>query len=401
MIAKSPTAFRCMQMRGQELANLPWHIKRKDEILEKHPLIDMMTEFGPESNWGEAIGSTEFDRLSFGAAFWLRDHDQLKRLNPDTIDVKYDRGGITAFIQEIDGKVVNKFKRDEIIYFREYHPEQELDFGLPVMEILKKSVNAEVETLLMIEAYFKNDAIPGFLLTTDQDISEKEANRVRDWWNKLFRGSRRAGKMGIAGKGLKPVPVGSSMAENAILDILGSAQNDICVAMGIPRVLVGQEADATYVNLAESRKFLIEDTIMPRAMEYQNVINQDLVQKTYPDVMFEFAFDEMQILQEDATNKHLRLSGAVSMGLISDDYYREEMGYPEQAKPSDQEAKAKAEKQEAAEGKWEKKAVKALLKGESPSVPFETDNISIDRQYVIRGRLMNADSEEAVRACFQ
>ena len=106
-------------------------------------------------------------------------------------------------------------------------------------------------------------------------------------------------------------------------------------------------------------------------------------------------------MQEDSTAKSTRLLAAYQAGLISEDYYREEMGIPAQAKPSDQEAKVQEEKKEAAEGKWEKKAVKAFLKGEGSAAPFETDNISIDRQYVIRGRLQNADSVEAVRACFK
>ncbi len=392
-MAKSPTAFRCMQIRGTELANIPWHIKRDDKILKSHPLIDMLREFGPESNYNEAMLSTEMDRLSFGAGLWLRDVDILKRLDPNTIKVNKTAFGISSFTQTINGKET-VFKRDEVVYFREYHPEDQLGFGIPIMEVVKKSINAEIETLLMIEAYFRNDAIPGFLLTTEQDVTESEAERVIGWWKKLFRGSRKKFKVGIAGKGLKPVPVGSSMKDNAILDILESAQNDICLAMGIPHVLVGQEEEATYVNLAESRKFLIEDTIMPRSMEYQNVINHDLVQQVDTGVVFEFAFDEMQILQEDSTLKQSRLTEALGLGIISDDYYREEMGYPADSKPKE------SDKAAVAEDKWERKALKALVRGDSPDVSFETDNIEIDRRYLLHGRLMNAKTKEAVRACF-
>ncbi len=396
-MAKSPTAFRCMQIRGTELANIPWHIKRDDKILKSHPLIDMLREFGEESNYSEAMAATEMDRLSFGAGLWLRDVDMLKRLEPNTIKVNKTAFGISGFTQNINGKETT-FKRDEVVYFREYHPEDQLGFGIPIMEVVKKSVNAEIETLLMIEAYFRNDAIPGFLLTTEQDVTESEAERVIQWWKKLFRGSRKKFKVGIAGKGLKPVPVGSSMKDNAILDILESAQNDICLAMGIPHVLVGQEEEATYVNLAESRKFLIEDTIMPRAMEYQNVINHDLVQQVDTGVVFEFAFDSMQILQEDSTLKQSRLAEALGLGVISDDYFREEMGYPSDSKPTEptesQLINAKALRS------WERKALSALKRGDSPDVPFETDNISIDRQYLLHGRLQNAKTKEEVKRTF-
>lgn len=399
-ISKSPTAFACMNIRGQELANLPWHIMRKDEILEKHPLIDMLTDFGPESNYQRGIANTEIDLLSYGAGIWVRDADILKRLNPDTVKVIKTADGIQRFEQtlytEKGGQKVNKFDRKEVVYFREYHPEDDLGYGIPVVEVCKRSINAEIEALLMIEALYKNDAVPGLFLSSEQDVTEKEADRVIAWWNKRFRGGRNKGKVGIAGKGLKPTPVGSTMKDSMVMELLNAVQNDICVAMRVPMILVRSMSEATYVNLSESRKFLIEDVIIPRAVEYQNVINQDLCNVVDPSVRFEFAWDELQILQEDATAKWMRLQGAISAGVISDEFARQEMGWEESAAPEEKEDPAVQ-----VEKAWERKALKALDRGESPDVEFETDTISIDRQYLLHGRLGNAKTAEAVRACFK
>ena len=158
--------------------------------------------------------------------------------------------------------------------------------------------------------------------------------------------------------------------------------------------------DATYLNLAESRKFLIEDVIVPLATQYQNVINQDLVQKVDDSVEFRFAPDELQILQEDATVKWTRLQGALTSGVISQEFAREEMGWPEDSQPDEEEKAETNEKEKAAEDKWSRKAMKALIRGDLANVDFETDNIGIDRQHLIHGRLMNAKTKDAVRACF-
>ena len=403
-IAKSPWAFACMNIRGQELANFPWHIKRGDKVLENHPLQVMLADFGPESNYQRAMLYTEMDMLIYGAALWLRDVDILKRLDPATIEVKMDANGITGFKQTIelpDGTTaVNYFAREEIVYFREFHTDNDLDFGISAAEVCKRLVSAEVEALQMIEALYKNDAVPGLFLSSDQDITEKEANRLLNWWNRRFRGGRNKGKVGVAGKGLKPTPVGSNMKDAMVMELLDSVHDDICVAFRVPKPLVGSQMDATYLNLNESRKFMIEDVLIPRAIEFQNVINQDLIPYVDPNVEFEFAFDELKILQEDSTEKHLRLFQAVQAGIIKEDFYREQMGYPDDAKPDDAERQEKVAKQEIAESKWQKKAVKALLRGDDPDVDFETDNIAIDRQYVIHGRLKNAKTADAVRACF-
>ena len=79
-IFRSPTTYACMNIRGQELASIPWHIKRNDKILDTHVLIDMLTDFGDESNYHQGLYGTEVDQLSYGAGLWLRDIDQLKRL---------------------------------------------------------------------------------------------------------------------------------------------------------------------------------------------------------------------------------------------------------------------------------------------------------------------------------
>ena len=400
-MAKSPWTFACMQIRGYELANIPWYIKRDDKIVDKHPLIDMLTDFGPEADWNRAIAHTEADQLQWGAGIWLRDVDVLKRLDPATIKVIKNHKEIVGFEQKIytekGGPVVNYFDRDEIVYFREYHPEDQLGFGLPVSEVVQRNQQAEIEAILMIEANFMNDAVPGLLLVSEESVSEQEADRVRRLWNKLFKGSRNSGKMGIVGKGMKPVEVGANMKDSGVAEILDVIHNDICVGMRVPKELVGSGDTATYLNMNELRKFFVENTIMPRAREYENTINQDLVQQVDKSVRFVFAFEELKLFQEESTAKQARLSLALKDGIIGEDFYREEMGYPESAKPKESEVKAR---QEQAEAKWEKKAVKAILRGESGNVSFETDHISRDRQHVIAGRLSNATTVEDAKRAF-
>lgn len=390
---KSSWAYACMDIRGQELSNLPWRITRNGEVVEDHPLYEILEQFGPESNWDEAIKSTEIDLLMFGAAFWLRDIDVLKRLNPQTIEVKKNKDGIFGFWQTIDETVVNKFNRDEVIYFREYNPDDDLGVGIPVMEVAKKAIGTEYEALRYTEAYFKNNAQPGLFVTTEQTVPDKEKRRLLDVFTSKHRGSDKAGKTVIADRGLKADRIGFNMGENAVVEIRDQARNDICVAFRVPKVLIGDMNEATYVNLSESRRFLIEDLILPRAKQLEDVINQDLVRFVDPSVKFEFAEDELQILQEDATEKHTRLAEAFQLGLITKSFYIQEMGYPQDAEAPDMGAEA--------EQKWEKKAQKAFKRGESPAVEFDTDEITIDRQITIRARLMNAETEEDIRKAFK
>lgn len=394
--SKSPWAYACAQIRGMELANLPWHIIKNGQVMSRGKLVNMITEFGPESNYVDAIMATEMDLLRSGAAYWLRDVDILKRLNPDTVELQKDNNGISGFKQTItlpNGKTkINEFNRDEVVYFREYNPFDDLDAGVAVLDVVKDAINAEYEALKMVAAHFANDATPSLLLTTEQTVPDNEMERVLGWWQKRFGGSRNKGKVAMADKGLKAQVLSQSLRENAITEIMDRAHKDICVGMRVPGILVGDMTDATYANAQEARKFMVQDNTIPRAKMFQDAINQDLIRVLDPAARFEFDFDAIEILQEDATAKWQRLKEARELGLVSDQYIRAEMGYPEEAAPDNPEARALRA--------WQKKATNAVKRGESADVPFETEDISADKQHLLHARLSNVNDIDGVMRAF-
>ena len=393
---KSVWAYACMAIRGMELANLPWHIYRNDKPLDSHPLIDMLKDFGRESFWEEAMQATEIDKCRAGAAYWLRDVDVMRRLNPATMKVIKSTDGVKGFKQEIhegDKTITNYYDREEIVYFRGYHPDDDLGPGIPLIEMVKGPINTEYEAELMLQAHFKNDAIPGMLLTTEQTVPEKEGARIVDWWNRRFRGSRRAGSVGLADRGLKAETLSKTMVESEVMAVREMARNDICVGFRVSKLLVGAFINSTYANAPEARKFLLEDLIIPEARLYANAINQDLVQQVDPGVRFEFAPEELPIMQEDTSAKEMRLASMYNKGIISAEYYRQEMGIEEKWAPEDPTV--------AVEQAYEKKALKAMARGESPDVPFESDVLTVDRRIYLSSRLKNAKTKQDVKDAFK
>lgn len=392
--AKSSYAYACMMLRGTELASLPWRITRNGEVVEGHPLEAMLTSFGPESNYAEGVISTEIDLLLAGAGYWLRDYDILKRLNPTTIEVLTTSAGISGFKQTIDGKHVNTFPREEVVYFREYHPEDDLGPGIPVMKVIKQAVDVERQCLLYIDSFFKNDATPSLLLSTIQTMTKAAMDALIAWWNKSFGGVRKSHKVGIAGDGVTAQILSGSLKDNRVIEIRDQARGEICVGMRVPKILIGDMEKATYANAQEARKFLIEDLIIPRSRHYADAINQDLVQQVDPSVVFEFAVEELQILQEDANLKWERLSGAVEQRVITPEFAAEQMGWPITAMPME-----RAEGQSVLRS-WKRKSMKALKRNEPPDVPFTTDEVPMSRQVQIHARLAQATDVQSVTRAF-
>ena len=140
----------------------------------------------------------------------------------------------------------------------------------------------------------------------------------------------------------------------------------------------------------------MENLIIPESKMYANAINQDLVAQVDSSVKFEFVPGELPIMQEDENAKVIRLNTMLSAGIISPEYFREQMDIEESAKPDDKER----EEKERVEKQYEKKAMKAMARGDSPDVAFDTDILNVDRRILIAARLKNAKTEDDVQRAF-
>lgn len=408
--AKSAWAYACMTLRATSFAQIPWYIKQNDNILEKHLLALSLQAFGQEN-----FAATEIDMLLSGAAYWLKDVDWLVRLNPSTMEVLRSTSGITGFKQTVvtQGRTETRtFAPEQIVYFREFHPTDDLGPGVAAIDVAKPAILAEYEARRFVRSFFENDAIPGMLLTTPQEVPQGELDKLRAWWDQRFRGARNHHKVAFVDRDLTAQILTTDLTSMALSEVLDQARKDICAAFQVPDILVGNMTESTYANAAEARQFLMEEVILPRADYYQDAINTQLVEPFDMNVEFSFAYDELEILQEDTNAKVDRLIKLLGVNAVDLVYLRDELGIPQDAGPSPEEVEAKKEQarqemqaqmQQKPTGdmaKWRKKAIKALKAGGSPNVPFETREISGPLQIALRARLERATTWEEVDDIF-
>jgi len=418
---KSPCAYACIDVRMTELAQIPWRLVEKTspgggtkaKVIEKHPVIDMLNSWGPGLSWSVAFGYTEADRCLSGAAFWLKESGGLSRLNPNTIEVMVTSTGVTGFKQRVfmpGGDVDEKtFRRDEVIYFREFHPTDDLGKGIAKMEIAKNAILAEYEAQRYVRAFFENDAIPGLLLHTEQDVPQSNLDALKAWWKVNFQGAKNKHKVAFVDKGLEAQILSTDLRAMALAEVRDEARRDICAIFGVDPILVGSMGKGSFSNTHEARMSLIQEVILPRIDEYFDVINVELVDPMDEGVKLEPATDKIPILQEDQDKLATRLAMLLDKKVITVEFMREELGIPEDAGPSTEEIRAEADKQFEAEAqarkpedmaKWQKKAMKALRAGKSANVSFDTDFIPATLQGAIRARLEQARTAGDVEIAF-
>ena len=387
-----------MNLRASVLSRLPWRLTRNDAPVESHPLIGLLTEFGPETNWADAFGGTELDMLQKGAAYWLKDGDRLARLNPNTMKVKRTASGIQGFTQVLfvdSERIERTFAREDVVYFRTYHPTDDLGPGIAAMDVAKKAILAEYEAERYIKAFFENDALPGLLMHTEQTIPSNMLKELKAWWDATFKGAKKAHKVGWVDKGLEAQILSSDLRSMALEEVRRQARKSICESFEVPEVLIGGMLETTFANAAEARLFFTQEVVIPRADRYADTINAEFVSAIDPSVVFEFATDEMEILQEDKDAKAQRLISLKNAGIVDAAYVREELGIDEDAAPEEEPALVDEDGATALRN-WRTKALKALKLGKSADVPFETKDIPPALQAAIHVRLAQAKTPEEV-----
>lgn len=400
---KSGWAYACMDRRGDAIGQLPWRITRNDDPIEgqDHPLYEMLARFGeggPNTSFSYAMKATEIDMCMSGAAYWLKlPSGRLARLNPSTMKVKTSSTGIEAFIQTINNKETI-FQPDELVYFREFHPTDDLGPGVSKMTVARRHIEIEDEASHYVKAFFENDALPGLLFHTEANPPQAELDKFMDWWRARFSGARKAHKVAAVGHGLEAQLLTSNLKEMALVEIRDQARHDICTIFEVPMILVGSMTEATYANAHEAQVWFVEGIILPRADYYADEINAQLVEAIDPSVRFEWAVDELPILQEDKDAKVARLMRLKDGGIISDDAVREELGYPATVAPAEE---RELPPQERTLRSWRRKAMKALKAGKSADVPFETEDVAAPLQAAIRARLVAAKTSAEVDQVFR
>lgn len=184
----------------------------------------------------------------------------------------------------------------EMIYYAEYDPAQDLLPGVGAGKAALMDSKLLYSLSKFPEMYFEGGAMPVTLLGIDT-TDKGEIKRVEKWFQASATAIKNAFRvLGIRAGSIQPTTLTPPLKDLAFPELTDIARHNIAVAFGIKQTMLDSEA-ANYATSLEDRKSFYEDTIKPRARTFEEVINPQLLSKE--GLRLEFAFDEMDIFQED------------------------------------------------------------------------------------------------------
>jgi HK97 family phage portal protein len=308
-----PLVFRAVRLRANAIQAVPITITRGGGEVEvdwpyPEPLSSLL--------WRT---SAALDLT--GCAYWeilankSRYQKDVKYRNPYDIAVEYLRATKQiGFKQNSTGAHwVNTPDKGlyEMVYFAEFDPTQDILPGVSSAEVSLASSQLLRYMVKFAGAFFEGGAMPVTMLAME-NVSDDERVRVETWFKRSVTAVKNAFRvLGVRAGMVTPSVLTPPMKDLVIPELYQQARREVALAFEIPQTML--EDAANFATAKEHRLSFYEDTIKPRAMMLEDIINQQLLAKD--GLKLAFDFEELSIFQEDEANRASSLSALTGAGV--------------------------------------------------------------------------------------
>lgn len=269
-------AYQAINRVCDAVASVPVMLFRgKDEITES-PLLSLLRRPNPLQGFDDYVRSLVGFYLLSGNAYQERVDiggapRELYCLRPDRMKVVPSQTGMpSAYEYAVNGRTVRwDFDPDNvpaslIWHTKTFNPLSDW-YGMSPVEAAAYSIDTHNEGARWMQGLLQNSARPSGALVTkaDTQLSDDAFHRLKAEMEEQYQGGRNAGRPMLLEGGLDWKAMGFSPDDMGILESRYSSAREICLAFGVPPMLLGIPGDNTYSNYAEARLSFWEDTVLP------------------------------------------------------------------------------------------------------------------------------------------
>ena len=343
---KNAIVYRCVNEISKGASSVPFIIKAGDQIIEQHPLIDLLNRPNPLQSYSEFFNSLFGYVLLSGNAYILKvgsdlgSPKELHQLRPDRINIKGSGNPIPEkYEYKVNGRVQTTYMVDqengfsELKHVKLWNPLDDY-YGLSPMS----AAAVEVDQFNMSSKHnvnlLQNGARPsGAVIFKPQDdagfavnLSESQRQQLLTDLNNRFSGAGNAGRPMLLEGDFDWKEMGLSPKDMDFHRLKNMATTDIALCFGVPSQLVGVPDSQTYSNVAEARLALYEETIIPHLKKISSDLNEWLVPMFDDRLKLEFDIDSIPALAERKKKTYENVTSAVREGIMTRNEARKIIG---------------------------------------------------------------------------
>ena len=343
---KNAVVYRCVNEISKGASAVPFIIKSGDQILDNHPLIDLLNRPNPLQSYSEFFNSLYGYLLLSGNSYVLKvgpdvgAPNELHQLRPDRISIKGGGNPIPEFYEyTIGGRIQARYSVDqdtgnsELKHIKLWNPLDDYYGCSPLaaaaVEVDQHNMSSKHNVNLLSNGARPSGAVI-FKPKDDQgfpvNLTESQRQQLLTDLNNRFSGTNNAGRPLLLEGDFDWKEMGLSPKDMDFLNLKHLSATDIAMCFGVPSQLVGVPDQQTYANVAEARLALYEETIIPYLRKISSDLNEWLVPMFGDNLSLEFDVDSIPALSERRRRTYENVTSAVREGIMTRNEAREIIG---------------------------------------------------------------------------
>lgn len=266
-------ASRCIQSISDAVSSVRWVVKNGEDEVEDGPLVRLLDRPNPGQSFSEYAEAVVGYRLIAGNSYEERldvrgEPKELYALRPDRMRVVPGADGFPVrYEYKLNGKTVRwqvDPARDDnpIWHARTFNPTNDW-YGMSPVEAAAYSIDVHTQAMAFVKALLDNSATPSGAMVMEGQTSDDQFARLKEEIDRQYSGAKNAGRPMLLEGGMMWQGMGMTPDAMNLIDTKHAAARDICLAFGVPPMLIGIPGDNTYANYKEARLAFWEDTVLP------------------------------------------------------------------------------------------------------------------------------------------
>lgn len=204
----------------------------------------------------------------------------------------------------------------QLIHYKFWSPEESNGFACAPLEPLRRTVAIlDAAQRLGVAAFKHGGNTPGILTTEAKYADVKAAaDRIGKEWALKHGGVDNAYKTPVLTDGLKWMATGGSLADAAVVEHHRLGREEVCAVYDVPPPLVGLLDRATFSNITEQARWLVQHTFAPYGTLIEETLAAHLIDGVAAFAGEFVEFDYSEILKGDLPSRYTAYMQAITGG---------------------------------------------------------------------------------------
>jgi HK97 family phage portal protein len=314
-------------------------VNDSDIVVESGPAVSLFKNVNAMMSTTQLIEATVSWVLMRGETIWVLSGRtpgtitgvpiEITVVDPQFMHHTLNKEGTEIVLWEFQKDSVKiPFSPNEIIHFQQWNPITPWR-GVNPLIAMEPELRSDMLINQSNNSLMKNRGVPAGLLTTEESITQEQAQEIRDMWDKAHGGSSKSGKTAVLGEGTSYTQLALTSADMEYFKSKQWNRSVILGRYGVPAIVAGYTDESTPLSgsdTSEQMEFFWNQTLIPMLKFFESKLETEFSKRFAPNLHIRFDTSEIAELQGDLELLSKRMREDVKAGIITQNEAREQIG---------------------------------------------------------------------------